>query len=139
MDSKRLSGVETNYEIYEENGKERKSVIQTSKAEGSSCQEHSLIAPAGFQASMLHPVPAVALATGRESSLVMHVTMMYAVQRARALEAGTRSNACPMHKHAHVMLTSNTVLVTFVSQRSGREADHEMTSFSSSPGSLLVA
>jgi len=95
MDSKRLSGVETNYEIYEENGKERKSVIQTSKAECCSCQAHCLIAPAGFQASMLHPVPAVALATGRESSLVMHVTMMYSVQRARALEAGTRFQCMP--------------------------------------------
>lgn len=40
--------------------------------------------PCWSKASMLHPVPAVALATGRESSLVMHV-----------------------------MLTSNTVLETF--------------------------
>lgn len=74
MDSKLLSGVVTHYEIYEENGKERKSVIQTSKAEWLFLPRALSHSRCWSKASMLHPVPAVALATGRESSLVIHVT-----------------------------------------------------------------
>ena len=84
---------------------------------------------------MLHPVPAVALATGRESSLVMHVT-----DTARHESCSRCTMMCnvpewkkalgPMHNHiAHIMLASNTVsqFWCLVSQRAGREIDYEMT------------